>query len=394
MLQKILRWAFALLGAITGYLLAGPLIRSGFLSFINESMLRDQVAYQIGIYGGFVLIFGIIFYILFPVVAGLIKKISKAVEESLRGVRMMDVVLGIVGLIIGLLIAMLISSALALIPIRWLSLLLTALVYVLAAYLGVTIPLQRRDEFQSYFLQLQERFDRDRDKEKKEKDNDKEREKRLEGVAGKLRISRKKAVAKPKLLDTSVIIDGRIGDILRTGFIEGQMIIPVFVVGELQLLADHGDDLKRARGRRGLDIIADLQTEFEDRVEIREEDYDDLSGVDEKLLHMAKQIKATIVTNDYNLNKVAGVRGISVLNINELANAVKPVVLPGEVMHVQPVKNGKEAGQAVAFLEDGTMIVVENGRKLIGQDIDVDVTTVLQTAAGRMIFARPKSAEG
>ncbi len=394
MLQKILRWAFALLGAITGYLLAGPVIRSGFLFFIDEAMLSEQVAYQIGIYGGFILIFGLIFYILFPTVARLVKKISSAVEESLRGVRMMDVVIGIVGLIVGLLIAMLISSALALIPIRWLSLLLTALVYVVAAYLGVTIPLQRRDEFQSYFLQLQDRFDRDRDKEKKEKDNDKEREKRLEGVTGKLRLTRKKVVAKPKLLDTSVIIDGRIGDVLRTGFVEGQMIIPVFVVGELQLLADHGDDLKRARGRRGLDIIANLQTEFKDRVEIREEDYDDLSGVDEKLLRMAKQLKATIVTNDYNLNKVAGVRGLSVLNINELANAVKPVVLPGEVMHVQPVKNGKEAGQAVAFLEDGTMIVVENGRGLIGKDIDVNVTTVLQTAAGRMIFAKPSSVDG
>lgn len=165
-------------------------------------------------------------------------------------------------------------------------------------------------------------------------------------------------------------------------------MVPSFVLGELQLLADNGDDLKRVRGRRGLDIINKMQSEYGSLIQIVDKDYPNLSGVDDKLLEMGKEEKMKIITNDYNLNKVAKVRGIPVLNINELANAVKPVVLPGETMQVHPVKNGKESGQAVAYLDDGTMIVVENGRRFIGQQIVVRVTSVLQTAAGRMIFGK------
>lgn len=187
-----------------------------------------------------------------------------------------------------------------------------------------------------------------------------------------------------------MVIDGRIYDICKVGFMEGPLIVPVFVLNELQLIADSSDDLKRNRGRRGLDIINKMQNDLDVPVQISEEDYDDIQEVDAKLVRMAKETKCKILTNDYNLNKVATVQGAEVLNINELANAVKPVVLPGEEMKVLLVKAGKESGQAVAYLDDGTMIVVENGRKYIGDNITVIVTSILQTAAGRMIFAKPR----
>ena len=191
-----------------------------------------------------------------------------------------------------------------------------------------------------------------------------------------------------KLLDTSVIIDGRIMDIMAAGFLEGQLVVPNFVLEELQKLSDSADNLKRAKGRRGLDLVQDLRISYKDQVVVVDNDYDDISEVDAKLVRLAKQAGAAIITNDYNLNKVAGIQGVKVLNINELANAIKPVVIAGEEMHVYLVKEGKEANQAIAYLDDGTMIVVENGRHSIGSSIPVVVTSVLQTAAGRMIFAK------
>jgi uncharacterized protein YacL len=187
-----------------------------------------------------------------------------------------------------------------------------------------------------------------------------------------------------------VIIDGRIFDICQTGFIEGTLIIPNFVLEELRHIADSSDNLKRNRGRRGLDILNKIQKELSIEVQIYEKDFPDIAEVDSKLLKLAQILNGKVITNDYNLNKVAEFQGVSVLNINELANAVKPVVLPGEEMHIQVVKDGKEAGQGVAYLDDGTMIVVEGGRKHIGEFMDVVVTSVLQTAAGRMIFAKQK----
>ena len=192
-----------------------------------------------------------------------------------------------------------------------------------------------------------------------------------------------------KLLDTSVIIDGRIADICRTGFIEGKLLIPVFVLEELQHIADSADALKRVRGRRGLDVLQRLRTEYGMLIEIINEDYDDITEVDSKLVRMGQLKGAKIITNDFNLNKVSELRGVPVLNINELSNAVKPVVIPGETMHVTVVKEGKEHNQGVAYLDDGTMIVVENGRRFMNEAIQVEVTSALQTAAGRMIFAKP-----
>lgn len=191
-----------------------------------------------------------------------------------------------------------------------------------------------------------------------------------------------------KLLDTSVIIDGRIGDILKTGFLEGFIIVPKFVIGELQTLADSADSLKRGKGRRGLDLLHEIQMENPERVFVDDTDYPELEGVDAKLVKLAQQKQWIIVTNDFNLNKVAEIQGIDVLNINDLANAVKQVVVPGESINVFLLREGKEAGQAIAYFDDGTMIVVDNGRRFIGSSVLAEVTSVLQTSAGRMVFAK------
>ncbi len=195
----------------------------------------------------------------------------------------------------------------------------------------------------------------------------------------------------PKLLDTSVLIDGRIYDIIKSGFLEGELIVPGFVLSELRHIADSTDAIRRNRGRRGLDVISRIQAELQRDVRIEEKDFDDLEEVDVKLLRLTKELDGAVMTNDYNLNKVAGVSGVKVLNINELSAALRPVVLPGEEMCVQVIREGKEPGQGVAYLEDGTMVVVESGRRHLGETLDVVVTTVLQTNAGRMIFTKMKS---
>ena len=191
-----------------------------------------------------------------------------------------------------------------------------------------------------------------------------------------------------KILDTSVIIDGRISDIAETGFLDGIVVIPQFVLRELQLVADSGDSLKRNRGRRGLDILQKLQKVASLQIQIIEDDFPGVREVDLKLIELAKVYEGKIITNDFNLNKIAQLQGVAVLNINELANALKPIVLPGEAMKVFILKEGKEYNQGVAYLDDGTMVVVDNARKMIGKTIDVSVTSVLQTTAGKMIFGK------
>ncbi|HET6674044.1 MAG TPA: PIN domain-containing protein [Nitrospiraceae bacterium] len=198
------------------------------------------------------------------------------------------------------------------------------------------------------------------------------------------------SVVSPKLLDTSVIIDGRVADLCETGFLEGTFLVPHFILNELQHIADSSDSLKRARGRRGLDILNKIQKMGELDVRIIEEDFPQVKEVDAKLVVLAKKVGARIITNDLNLNKVAELQGVRVLNINELCNALRPIVLPGETIRVFVLKEGKEAGQGVAYLDDGTMIVVDNARRCIGRNVDVIVTSVLQTTAGRMIFTRLK----
>ncbi len=194
------------------------------------------------------------------------------------------------------------------------------------------------------------------------------------------------------VLDTSVIIDGRIADICETGFLDGDLIIPQFVLQELQVIADSSESTKRTRGRRGLDILNKMKKQAYVKIIISETDYPSIKEVDQKLIQLAKKINCSIITNDFNLNKVAEVHSIQVLNINQLANALKPIVLPGETMRVQVIKEGKEPNQGVAYLDDGTMVVIDNGKKLMGRNIDATVTSVLQTTAGRMIFATYKGA--
>jgi len=202
----------------------------------------------------------------------------------------------------------------------------------------------------------------------------------------------KNALKQAKILDTNIIIDGRISDICRAGFVEGPIYVPGFVLDELQLIADSSDGLKRNRGRRGLDILNQMQKEFS--LVVRTHDHllgpDDHEPVDGKLVRLAKALEATLVTNDFNLNKVAELQGVRVMNVNELANALKPVVLPGEELSVHIIKEGKEAGQGIAYLDDGTMIVVENARRHVGETVSVVVASVLQTVAGKMIFSNIK----
>lgn len=196
-----------------------------------------------------------------------------------------------------------------------------------------------------------------------------------------------------KILDTSVIIDGRIADIMEVGFLQGTFIIPQFILQELQYIADSPDPMRRSKGRRGLDILHRIQKLSNIKVRIVEEDFPKIKEVDSKLVALARLFNAKVITNDFNLNKVAQVQGVSVLNINELANVLKPVVLPGETLNLFIVKEGKEYNQGVAYLDDGTMVVIENARKLIGKNAEIVVTSVLQTTAGRMIFGKLKEEE-
>jgi uncharacterized protein YacL len=193
-----------------------------------------------------------------------------------------------------------------------------------------------------------------------------------------------------KILDTSVIIDGRIADVCEAGFIEGTFIVPQFILQELQYIADSQDSTKRARGRRGLDVLQKIQKMSDITVQIVDEDFPKIKEVDSKLVALGKLMNAKVITNDFNLNKVAQLQGVSVLNINELANSLKPVVLPGEIMRVFVLKEGKEYNQGVAYLDDGTMVVIENGRRFMSKNVEVTVTSVLQTTAGRMIFSKAK----
>lgn len=369
MIQKILRVSFGIVGILVGMASANVLVTNTWILKTLRINLTPEL--EVALYAALIVLLGLIFFILFPLMLKGVKKLSKVVETSMENVRLIDIGLGIGGLVIGLVIAMLISFAFSQIPIPWIGGLLTITIYIVLGYIGFSLPIKKREDILQSLQSV-----------KREKDGN--------VPVGQKRPTKKKGAAIPKLLDTSVIIDGRIFDICKTGFIEGPLVIPVFVLNELQLISDSADELKRNRGRRGLDILNKIQTDLDIEVQITEEDFEDTHEVDSKLVKLGKSTKGKILTNDYNLNKVATVQGVDVLNINELANAVKPIVLPGEEMKVLLVKGGKENGQAVAYLDDGTMIVVENGKKYIGTTTTVIVTSILQTAAGRMIFAKPK----
>jgi uncharacterized protein YacL len=297
-------------------------------------------------------------------VAGLGMKLLLKGEQSIVSLPVSDLLSGTAGLVIGLLISVLLFPVLE--KVIWIGSWLPIIVSTVLGIMGFRIGYEKKEE-------LAQIFSRNR-----AQNHDKQGHRPYE---------------EHKILDTSVIIDGRIADICKTGFIEGTLVIPEFVLEELQHIADSSDLLKRNRGRRGLDILNKIQKELEVKVLIYEGDFEEISEVDSKLVRLAKVLQGKVITNDFNLNKVCELQGVSVLNINDLANAVKPVVLPGEEILVQVIKDGKEHGQGVAYLDDGTMIVVEGGREYIGSNLEVMVTSVLQTSAGRMIFAKPKLLE-
>ncbi|MGZ7445890.1 PIN/TRAM domain-containing protein [Paenibacillus sp. TH7-28] len=359
MLKKYLRIAAGLGGAWFGYTEGGLLgvmpepIRSWFdgMSPLVVSLIMAAAG-------------AVLFLFLFSLAANVVSARIKSWIAALTRIPMNDMAAGATGLTAGLLLSLMVYPLAT-----WLGSLESFARFAVSAlfgYMGLYVGLAKKEELSSFWKS---------------------------GKWGGTVPEDERGSKEHKILDTSVIIDGRIADICKTGFIEGTIVIPEFVLEELQHIADSSDLLKRNRGRRGLDILNKIQKELDVKVMIYEGDFEEISEVDSKLVKLAKVLQGKVVTNDFNLNKVCELQGVSVLNINDLANAVKPVVLPGEEIMVQVIKDGKEHGQGVAYLDDGTMIVVEGGRDYIGMITEVLVTSVLQTSAGRMIFAKPKLLE-
>ena len=361
--DTLMRWLIVLVVAIIFVVLADELITTPFFSaelegeatgFFSLTVLT-VIAYAVG-----ALVGAVVGYILSHFILRLIWAAIHRIEFSLGSLSGQDLLAGTVGLLIGLIIANLIGFAFARLPIIGAY---GPIVFNLVfGYAGMSIAVHKKAEVSGLLANF-----------------------RL-GKQAKERSVKK--TGSTKLLDTSSIIDGRIAELCATGFLEGPLLVPVFVLEELQLIADSADLLKRTKGRRGLDILKQMQEDGHVDVHIINDDFDDIQGVDSKLVRLGRDLKAKVITNDYNLNKVAELQGVVVLNINDLANAMKPARVPGEEMTVLIVKAGKEENQGIAYLEDGTMIVVENGQKYIGMSVPVTVTSVLQTSAGRMIFVK------
>lgn len=314
------------------------------------------------------------------------------IRHQIRHAEVSDLVAGGIGLIIGLCIAALANIFLSQVRIFQLGQWLPILTAILFAYVGIAIAVLRKDDFARLIVAA---FNAGRAggrraaREEREGDDHEEREEPTR-LRDRFAVRRNTQRSDRILVDTSAIIDGRVADICQTGFVMGTLVVPRFVLEELQHIADSADSMRRNRGRRGLDILQRLQKDSTVPVEISDADAEGIQEVDAKLVKLARQWRCTIITNDFNLNRVAELQGVKVLNINELAHAVKPILLPGEEMSIKIMQDGKELGQGVGYLDDGTMIVVEGGKQHIGSTVDVTVTRVLQTVAGRMIFAHPK----
>lgn len=308
----------------------------------------------IAIYAATALLFGLIFYIRSPRILDGIQQLIQRMENWIRSTPALDILFGVLGMMLGLLLAFFASFAVNVINVPVLPSIISLILYIWLGWMGYRFGITRRGDILSGVT-------------------------RGGGDA-----------ARPKVLDTSVIIDGRIYDICKSGFIEGKLVVPSFVLRELRHIADSSDTMKRNRGRRGLDIIKSMQETLHQPVVIEERDYDDIAEVDLKLLRLAMDLNGVLVTNDYNLNKVASVQKTPVLNINDLANAVKPILLPSEEIELLIVKEGKEIGQGVGYLDDGTMVIIENGKRHIGEKRQLLVTSALQTSAGRLVFAKLK----
>lgn len=413
MLDKVLRIIFTLFLAITGgalLKLASPLLAKYLSTEVLDADLgifQLTAASLICILTGAVL-GGLAGWFSSPFLLGKLRRFTVFVEKQLGKMPTHDVIAGACGLAIGLIIANLLSYSFAKIPV--VGDYIPVIFSIVLGYLGIHITIKKRRELAASFdfipRVLKEILrSRERDQQSVEQKNETAKVSIVKQAKPKTKtvkeekapVDLKKAADKAnidkhyKLLDTNVIIDGRIADICRTGFLEGTLLIPVFVLEELQHIADSPDALRRVRGRRGLDVLQSIRDgDSKLEVEVMNIDFDDINGVDSKLVRLAQKVKGKIITNDFNLNKVAQLRGVEVLNINDLSNAVKAVVIPGETMRVQVVRDGREPGQGVAYLEDGTMIVIENGHRYLSRTISVEVTSALQTSAGRMIFARPR----
>lgn len=359
--KRIVQFLFALAGIAVGTYVS-PLLAMPFAMQFDWSA-QGILYLQIGL----AVVGALLGWLIAVPVLNKTVHLTKWAEGNLQKMSAQDLLSGAIGLIIGLIVAFFIGNALSGIP--FIGPLMPVLTCIIFSYLGISLGISKRESVLAFVSGLN-----------KENSN-RFWNRRKTRAAGYCNM--------PKVLDTSVIIDGRIADICKTGFVEGPIIIPNFVLEELRHIADSSDALKRAKGRRGLDMLNVIRKELDIEVEISNKDYDDIAEVDDKLVRLAQELYGCVVTNDYNLNKVATLQGVVVLNINELANAIKPVVLPGEKMTVTVVKDGKEHNQGVAYLDDGTMIVVENGRRFMGETIEVEVTSVIQTNAGRMIFGRP-----
>lgn len=357
--NKTLKSVFTLVGMITGFLIGISCLNFRFFNYFNGSTGMKLLFLVL-----ITLLFGLILFLISPIIIRVVTNLMNYLEHYFQKIPTNEIIVAAFGAIITLIISTLIVSQFSHSSIIWM--IIAVLIDIFMAALGAKIAILKKDDIFSIFTSMKKMN------------------------SGKERKSKSNQKSDIKILDTSVIIDGRIFDICQTGFVEGSLMIPNFVLQELRHIADSSDTLKRNRGRRGLDILNKIQNELSIDVQIYEKDFPDINEVDSKLLKLAQIFNGKVLTNDYNLNKVAEFQGVAVLNINELANAIKPVVLPGEEMKIQVVKDGKESGQGLAYLDDGTMIVVEGGRKHIGETLDVLVTSVLQTAAGRMIFARQK----
>lgn len=375
MIYGILRYVIAILIGTAAYVgmdnlapIIDPYLVSQFASFGDMSLTVARIS---------VIVLGTIIGILigyfissFILKQGLV--IARRLERVLTHIPNQELIAGTIGLLFGLIIANLIGAAFNQVPIigPYISIILSAIF----GYSGVRLMARKGPEMYLNYLKQWKRSEAGTKKS------------RGFNMFGSHKSSDLNSTA--KLLDTSVIIDGRIKELCATGFIDGPLVVPVFVLNELQIISDSADAMKRNRGRRGLDILKEMQDAKLVSIEIVEDDYDDLHEVDSKLMRLALEKQWKLMTNDFNLNKVARVQGIKVLNLNELANVLKPALIAGEWIRVQVMKEGKEVQQGVAYLDDGTMIVVEDGRPYVGQEVEVMVTSILQTSAGRMIFAR------
>ena len=331
-------------------------IHNYFIGIIPSLSLTPSVTLAI-----VVVLFAIIGFLITPYIT--IKPLQ-AIARLFKSATAQSLIAGLIGLVLGLVVAALVSVPLRLLT-SPLNSILSLVGLVVFVYLGVTLLVTRHEDFFVLFKGIQTRQGRDKD--------------------GKNRVESERRI----LVDTSAIIDGRIAEIAKTGFLGGSLVVPRFVLNELQFVSDSADSLRRQRGRRGLEVLAELQGNHDVPVIINDIDVEGVREVDERLIILAQQMNCPILTNDFNLNRVADLQGVKILNINDLSNAVKVVLLPGEEFAIEVIQEGKEYQQGVGYLDDGTMVVIENGQKHLNKSIEVTVTKILQTSAGRMIFAKP-----